>query len=578
MISKSQIQSRFLRPVIPILLIMAIGLCIVALPANQAKAASLLKVGLLKEPKTLNVWLGTDRWTRRVLSQVFNTLYIYHPETLDFVPWLAAELPVFDEKSLSYTVKLREAKWSDGTDFTSDDVAFTGKLIKDFKMTRWNAYWKFINRIETPDKHTVVFYLKEPKAIFVPRTLLTPMVQKKKWEEIALKAKEAEKPLKALLNHKIESPVGSGPFTIKEWKKGAYLFLKKNEHFFGTGQNIGGLTLGPHINGIIFKFYGTSDAAVLALKKGDIDMFWWGIQAGYMEDLEKDENIQLFKNERSALYYMGFNSRKPPFSDPTFRRAVATLIDKEFIISRILQGNGEKMNSIVPPGNEVWYSPEVPTYGEGLSKEDRIIKAYGMLKEAGYTWKVPPLSSDGKLVKGEGLRSPEGRPVKDFTILTPQADYDPARAMAGMIIQEWLKDVGIPTAARPMSLKALIDQVKKRRDFDSFILGYGRLNIDPDYLRLFFHSRYDKPRGRNTSGYNNAEFDRISDESARTMDGKKRKELVWEMQKMIMQDVPWIPLYNPKLVEAVRKDKLSGWVQMMEGIGNHWSFCTIKPK
>ncbi len=578
MISKSQLQSRFLRPVIPILLIMAIGLCIVALPANQAKAASLLKVGLLKEPKTLNVWLGTDRWTRRVLSQVFNTLYIYHPETLDFVPWLAAELPVFDEKSLSYTVKLREAKWSDGTDFTSDDVAFTGKLIKDFKMTRWNAYWKFINRIETPDKHTVVFYLKEPKAIFVPRTLLTPMVQKKKWEEIALKAKEAEKPLKALLNHKIESPVGSGPFTIKEWKKGAYLFLKKNEHFFGTGQNIGGLTLGPHINGIIFKFYGTSDAAVLALKKGDIDMFWWGIQAGYMEDLEKDENIQLFKNERSALYYMGFNSRKPPFSDPTFRRAVATLIDKEFIISRILQGNGEKMNSIVPPGNEVWYSPEVPTYGEGLSKEDRIIKAYGMLKEAGYTWKVPPLSSDGKLVKGEGLRSPEGRPVKDFTILTPQADYDPARAMAGMIIQEWLKDVGIPTAARPMSLKALIDQVKKRRDFDSFILGYGRLNIDPDYLRLFFHSRYDKPRGRNTSGYNNAEFDRISDESARTMDGKKRKELVWEMQKMIMQDVPWIPLYNPKLVEAVRKDKLSGWVQMMEGIGNHWSFCTIKPK
>ena len=76
--------------------------------------------------------------------------------------------------------------------------------------------------------------------------------------------------------------MGCGPFMMKEWKKGAYLFLEKNNALFREGQKIGDRTLGPFIDGIIFKIYGTSDAAVLALKKGDIDMFWWGLQPGYM--------------------------------------------------------------------------------------------------------------------------------------------------------------------------------------------------------------------------------------------------------------------------------------------------------
>jgi len=79
--------------------------------------------------------------------------------------------------------------------------------------------------------------------------------------------------------------MSSGPFVLKEWRRGAYVFLEKNEHFFGRGQEIAGYHLGPHIDGIIFKFFGTSDAAVLALMKGSVDMFWWGLQQGYLADL-----------------------------------------------------------------------------------------------------------------------------------------------------------------------------------------------------------------------------------------------------------------------------------------------------
>ena len=110
------------------------------------------------------------------------------------------------------------------------------------------------------------------------------------------------------------------------------MFLETNQSFFGKSQEIAGYRLGPHIDGIIFKFFGTSDAAVLALLKGSIDMFWWGLQPGYLADLEDEEDVRIYTSEKSALYYVGFNLRKKPFNDPQFRKAVAYATDKRFIV------------------------------------------------------------------------------------------------------------------------------------------------------------------------------------------------------------------------------------------------------
>ncbi len=544
---------------------------------SGAFAGETLKMGLLEEPKTLNVWRASDTWSRKVLGLLYQPLYVHDPKTLKLVPWLAAEEPLFDEKDLSYTVKLRPAKWSDGTELTSEDVAFTGNFINEFKVPLYYSKWKFITKIETPDKHTVKFYLKEPQAIFVTRTLTTPIVQKKEWTDLAEAARKTQKPLGTLFNEKIKRPVSSGPFVLKEWRDGAFLFLQKNPYFFGTGKTISGRLLGPYIDGIIFKVFGTSDAAILALKKGSIDMFWWGIQPGYMEDLRANPDMELFQNEKSALYYMGFNVRKAPFNDPNLRRAIATLVDEEFIIKRILQGYGVRMYSIIPPGNTFWYCPDLPKYGEGLDREARIKKAFGILRDAGYTWQIAPVEASGSVVNGDGIMLPNGKLMEKFTILTPPADYDPHRAMCGMMMQEWLRMLGIPAYSKPMAFGALLQQVKVRHDFDSFVLGYGNLSLDPDYLRNFFISRNDKPRGWNMSGYNNPQFDKIADESATTMDRDKRQALIWEMQKIVMADVPYIPLYNPKLIEAVRKGRFTGWVQMLGGIGSLWTFCELKP-
>ena len=546
--------------------------------SSEALAENMFKIGLLHEPKTLNIWLASDRWSRKVLSQLYQPLYIREPASLNLVPWLAADEPVYDPATLSYTIKLRPSKWSDGSELTSEDVAFTGRFIKKFKVPKYLSLWEFVKKIETPDKHTVRFFLKDPKAIFLTRTLTTPIVQKKEWAKVSTSLSNSEKPIEKLSRYPIDKPVSSGPFVLKEWKLGEYLLLESNNRFFGKGKTIAGKLLGPNIDGIVFKFFHTSDAAFPALEKGEIDMFWWGLQQENRESLQQKQNIQLYTNKRSALYYLGFNLRKKPFNDINFRQAVATLIDKDDIIGSVLHGDAFKMDSIVPFGNRFWYYPGVAKYGEGLSREARVRKAYEILSNAGYTWEMPPLDADGNLVEGKRIILPDGSPMRKVTILTPTADYDSQRFSAGMMIQNWLKMVGIPASSKPMEFGSLINRVKERHHFDLFVLGYGKLSLDPDYLRSFFHSRNDRPRGWNMSGYKNPDFDRIADESAGVMDVEKRRELIWKMQAIIMRDVPYLPLYNPRLTEGVRIDKFTGWVEMLDGIGNIWSFCRIRLK
>ncbi|HBN27287.1 MAG TPA: ABC transporter substrate-binding protein [Desulfobacteraceae bacterium] len=569
-------MKNFLKIKLPTLIAITISI-VFCLSCKGENETDILKIGLAEEPRTLNVWLASDANSKKILSQIYQPLYMSEPATQKLIPWLAKEHPVYNPETISYTVTLRKAKWSDGTDLTSNDVVFTANIIKDFRVPLYASKWDFVKKVEIIDKQTVRFYLTKPMAIFLTRTLTGPVVQKKEWEKIVQFAKKKEKPLKTLLNHKIEKPVGSGPFVLKEWRKGAYLYLKKNTYFFGQGIIISGFKLGPYLNGIIFKTFGTSDVAILALKKGTIDMFWKGIQPGYLADLQQNSDIRIFFSEKSALYFMGFNLRKPPFNDINLRRAVAAVIDRDFIVSRILQNYGTKLFSIVPLENKFWCCQDVDHYCESHPRDKRILLAYKTLRNAGYTWKISPVNLDGNIVEGKGIKLPNGNPMERFTILTPPADYDPHRAMSGMIIQEWLRDLGIPAYSRPMSFGSLIQTVKAKHNFQAFILGYGKLSLDPDYVRVFFHSKNDKPRGWNMSGYRNSCFDRLADQSKTVIDPNQRKKLLFKMQKMISRDLPYIPLYTPKLIEAVRKGKFTGWVEMQNGIGNIWSFCMVKP-
>jgi len=456
----------------------------VAFGISNVYGENILRIGLLQEPKMLNVWSASDRWSRKVLDQLYQPLYIREPNNLKLIPWLAKSDPVYNPSDRSYTVYLRPAKWSDGSELTSEDVAFTGRFIKEFRVPLFYSNWSFIQKIETPDKRTVRFYLKELKAIFLTRTLTTPIVQKKEWDKIIVNIKKAKDSRLELLTYPVKIPISSGPFVLNDWKAGVSLYLKKNPHFFGNGQIINDMVLGPYIDGILFKIIPNSEESVSALKKGGIDMFGWSIPPEHLKELLENRSIEFYLNERNALHFLGFNVRTRPFNDINFRRAVATVIDRDYIITKLLNYGAVKMYSVVPPGNTFWYNADVLKHGDGLSREERVHEAYKILKKAGYTWKVPPVNADGHVVKGEGIIMPNGEAMQEVTILTPTADYDFHRFKIGMIIENWIRGIGIPVNTKALEFGTLMNLIKDRHQFDIFVLGYG--NLSPGLFEKFF--------------------------------------------------------------------------------------------
>ncbi|MEW6621420.1 MAG: ABC transporter substrate-binding protein, partial [bacterium] len=537
-----------------------------------------LKIGMQDEPKQLNPFKASDVWSWNVLGFFYEGLYTHNPQTFEIIPWLAEGEPVYNHKNNTCVVHLKKGvKWEDGQPFTAEDVAFSANVLMEFKIPRYYSDWDFITKVEAVDNYTVKFWLKEPYAIFFTRTLMSLIVPKHIWQPIIEEIKKTKDPLTSLMEYEVTKPIGMGTFKFVDWKKGSYVQLVKNPLYFATGRTVKGKKVGPYFDEILFKIYGTTDAAILALKKGDIDFIWWPIQPGFVSDLQKDKKITLTNNPENGLKYLAFNLRRPPFNDINFRQAVAYLIDKKFIQSRILQNYGLPNDTIMPPGNKFWYNPNTLKYGANLNQPMRIKKAIAILKKAGYSWKKEPkVNANGQITKGEGLKMPDGTPVKPFKILTPPADYDPLRAMCGTLIQEWLRQIAIPAIATPTSFGDIINKVMTEWDFDVFILGY-RLSLDPDFMRSFFHSKEVVKDGNNPMGYINPEFDRLADASAKEMVREKRREYILELQDFIIREVPWVPLYTLMQIEAYRNDRFRGWVNQLDGIGNGWSFVFIKP-
>jgi ABC-type transport system substrate-binding protein len=140
-----------------------------------------------------------------------------------------------------------------------------------------------------------------------------------------------------------------------------------------------------------------------------------------------------------------------------------------------------------------------------------------------------------------------------------------------------LSNFGIPIFWKPIAFGALIQKIRKERDFDIFVMGWGNLSLDPDYLRRFFHSTYDRPNGWNYMGYRNAEFDRLADQQAEVMDVQERRRIVLALQDRIMKDLPYIPLFVPMILEGMRTDRFTGWIKTLGGVGNSWTLSMLKP-
>jgi ABC-type transport system substrate-binding protein len=313
-------------------------------------------------------------------------------------------------------------------------------------------------------------------------------------------------------------------------------------------------------NDLLLKLYGTTDAALLGIQKGEIDYIWWNLDPGYISQLLGNPDITITKADELGFFYLAPNCAKEPFDDLALRQAMVYMVDKTFIVSRVLQGYGGEAHSVVMPAAGDWYCDEVNKYGHGMSKDERIAAATEILTGAGYT--VP----EEKYPDGV-LKLPDGTDMQPFEILTPPADYDPMRAMSGVLIQEWWREIGIPATAKPTSFGEIVHKTFEAMTFDWYILGW-RIGGSgyPDHMRYFFHSDQAVPDGNNPMSYKNPQVDKYLEDLMTLCD---RDELIYascEAQKLIIEEVGYCPLYYRSLNEAHRNDTFTGWFTQLGGI------------
>ncbi len=325
-----------------------------------------------------------------------------------------------------------------------------------------------------------------------------------------------------------------------------------------SGEVIADWRGGPFASDAIYSVYDTQDAAVLALRDGEVDFLLnpLGLQRGLQSTVLEAGDLDVISNASNGFRYLAFNARRFPGSEPAFRQAIACMIDKEFMADNVLQGVAIPLDSMIASANSFWANPEAEAWCAGQSAEERLNSAVGILRDAGWTWDVEPRwdpDAGDVMPEGEGLRGPDGTPVEPLELLTPGPGYDPLRATYGLFIADWANALGIPVEAEPTGFSVIVDRVFGPVDWDMYILGWG-LTIFPDHLADFFDSRADSATfgGYNIPGYSNPDIDRLGDRLKAETDLNEAAAIARQMDDLLAEEVPYVVLFTTPVLEAFR--------------------------
>ncbi|MFN8498340.1 MAG: peptide ABC transporter substrate-binding protein [Anaerolineae bacterium] len=542
-----------------------------AAPAAGAAAAGagrgkgdVLKVLYWQAPTILNPHLSSGTKDYHAASVTFEPLAWIGPDGKP-VPALAAEIPTrenggvaADGKSITWKLK-PGVKWSDGTDFTADDVVFTYQYCADEKTACVTAQTtKGVDKVEALDKNTVKVTFKEatpnPYQIFVSD--LGMIIQKKQFQDyIGEKAKDAPGNLK---------PVGTGPYKVDDFKPGDVVVYSVNENYRDPNK--------PYFKGVQIKGGGDATSAARAVfQTGEADYAWnlqvpWAALNPLVSSAgSKGELVTALSSnvERLLINFADPNkevngarsepsTKHPILSDLKVRQALALAIDNTQIANQLYGKAG------APTCNIVVGVPDLES--KNTTCAQNIDKANALLDEAG--WK-----------KGaDGIREKDGQKLK----LVYQTTVNPVRqATQDLIKAQWAK-IGVDTELKAINAGVFFSTDAGNPDtankFYTDIEMYTNNSEQPDFINYLdgwttkeICSQANQWRCTNPSRYSNPEYDKLIAQLRTETDPAKRKDMVIKANDTLVNDVVVIPL-------VARTSPTSGKVKDLKGpTPNPWS-------
>ena len=506
--------------------------------AGSDATGGTVRIGYAGAPADLNPGLG-------VLSEDFILYNLVYDAILNidlegnFQPKVASEWSVSDD-GLTWTLKIRDdITFHDGTPLTAEDVAFSLNLYRDTADFVYPpSYMEPFTTVEAPDATTVTLTSEVPVAAFDYRMPALFVLPRHIWE--------GEDPA-TFAN---EEMIGSGPFTLAEYSQDEFMRFAANESYWGGP---------PGVDELIFQTFSNPDARVQALINGDLDMIT-EFPATALPSLQNAENIEVaegleFGGRLADIFFNvtdpancpadGVCSGHPALRDVEVRRALAQAVDKQQLIDTVLLGLGEPGLGLVPPGLTEWFATE-------LVPEDYqfdLQAAAQRLADAGY------VDADG-----DGIRecpTPDCGPTGDLTFRMNYPTDNDEHPRVSDTLSGWWEEIGVSVQIQGLDSDALTSICCPAFDFDVMLWSWSS---DPDPEGLLVILTCDQiETGQSETGYCNPVYDELFAEQNVAVDPAARREIVVEMQRITLEDVPYIiPFYYPK-IQAYRTDTFTGW-------------------
>jgi peptide/nickel transport system substrate-binding protein len=313
--------------------------------------------------------------------------------------------------------------------------------------------------------------------------------------------------------------MGTGPYRVAEWKTGEYVLLEKVPNYWRGPEY-------PKIDRILFRFLTNTTTRINQLRAGEVHVVAL-IPWDKVRELKQVPGLRLNHVLGNGYEHITLNEKQfPAFTDVRVRQALTHAVDRQAIVSTVLDDEVTLVNGPIQPLS--WaYEPNVRTYAYDTAAANRL------LDEAG--WRRGP----------DGIRVKDGKPFA-FTLIT-QAGYA-IRENVAQTVQKQFKDVGVSARVRLIDGTA-ISSVWFSGEFDA-LLHWWQMGSDPE-ITLFFAADRTPPAGRNIHYLRDDELTRLLYASDRTVDQAKRGELLRAAQRRVADLAVEIPLYNTSKIDAV---------------------------
>lgn len=502
-------------------------------------------------PKTFNYLIANDEPSILMAFFLLNSRLVeFDHSTQAYVPGLAEAWTMGADRR-SVDIRLRDGlKFSNGQPLTSSDVAFTMEATYDER----NKSAVFRDALLINGKPISVKVIDDRNLQFIfPETIAAPDTYLYNIAVLSRNALEADQKAGRLseawkITTTPASVVSTGPFVVASAAASEQIVLKRNPYYWKRDAQ--GTQL-PYLDELTLQVVPDANQARVGLDQSTIDIVDRIRPADYASLLNAGGAVRAFDLGPSlGVDYIWFNLNptKPDgtkvdpvkiawFSDARFRRAISMAVDRDSISKSTLQGLATPLYGVVSPANRNWANPDLPKIPYDVAQAGSLLAEGGFVKRG--TADAP------ELVDAQGNRV-------EFSLLVP-AENESRKLMAA-VIQEDLAKLGISMKVVPIEFAAVTNAWTKSYEYDAILLGLSVTDPEPStYANLLLSSgdaHHWRPDQKSPATDWEAKVDQLFAEQAREADPGKRKSEFYEIQRIVAEASPVIPIVSRHVVSA----------------------------